>query len=127
MSSDPAGGFLVPVEVRPCIDDPAKGHGVFSLAPVTADTIVWRPGLAFVTAEDPGSLCVNPTDLGRFVNHSGSPNLGAGLSGGTATRAIAAGEELTCDYRALACPDWYQALCQQYGVLSTGDVAARCP
>lgn len=79
---------------------------------------------AFVTCEDLDQLCINPTDLGRFMNHSSSPNCGAGISGGSALREIAAGEELTCDYSGLGCPQWYQQLCDQYGVLSTGAVVA---
>ncbi len=120
-SSNDAGGFLIPVEVKPCLDDPAKGHGVFAPQAVTAGTAIWRPGLvrklapqqvteqlaqlpsdeahvfvrqAFVTSEDPDHLCVNPTDLGRFMNHSSDPNCLAGYSGGTALRDIAAGAAL---------------------------------
>lgn len=120
-SSSGAGGFLIPVDVKPCPDDPAKGHGVFALEAVAAGTAMWRPGLvrklsrqqvaeqlaqlpadeahvflrqAFVTSEDPETLCVNPTDLGRFMNHSNDPNCLAGYSGGTALRDIAAGAAL---------------------------------
>ena len=148
------GGFIIKVEVKPCTDVPSKGDGVFTLEPVKAGTIMWQPDLvtkipqsevasylesmgaaeahvalrqAFVTREDEGSLCVNPNDLGRFMNHEGGgrANCLAGINGGAATRDIEAGEELTCDYSGLACPSWYQELCGQYGVLSRGEVVRR--
>ena len=66
---------------------------------------------AFVSAEDLDHLCSNPTDEGRFMNHSAAPNCGAGLQGGDCTRDVEVGEELTCDYARLGCPQWYQELC----------------
>ncbi len=39
---------------------------------------------------------------------------------------VHAGAELTCDYGVLACPAWYQQLCKQHGVVSTGEVVRRC-
>lgn len=45
---------------------------------------------------------VLPGDHDRYMNHSDDPNVGMNPNGNTenlALRAIAAGEELTCDYR----------------------------
>jgi hypothetical protein len=141
-----SGGFLVPVAVRPCADDPRKGQGVFALQACASGARLWEPSLvtrrpaagaaaflaslpheeastllrqSFVAAEDVGSLCSNPDDLGRFMNHSARPNCAAGLTGGVALRDISSGEELTCDYRGLASPAWYEQLCAHYGCLST--------
>jgi hypothetical protein len=142
----PGGGFLVPVAVRPCTEQPSKGQGVFVLQACASGTRLWEPSLvtrrpaveaaaflaslprdeastllrqSFVTAEDVHSLCSNPDDLGRFMNHSARPNCAAGLSGGVALRDISSGEELTCDYAGLASPDWYEQLCAQYDCLPT--------
>ncbi|KAG2483229.1 hypothetical protein HYH03_017886 [Edaphochlamys debaryana] len=110
------------------------GARTISLSPVEAATHLRRLSRdethvflrqAFVNPEDPRALCVNPTDPGRFVNHSPAPNLLPGLTGGVAVRDIAPGEELTCDYGGLASPPWYQALCDEYGVLSTADVVTK--
>ncbi len=143
-SSKQSGGFLVPVAVRPCADA-RKGQGVFALQACASGARLWEPSLvtrrpaaeaatflaslphdeastllrqSFVTAEDVGSLCSNPDDLGRFMNHSARPNCAAGLSGGVALRDISSGE-VTCDYRGLASPGWYEQLCAQYGCQST--------
>jgi hypothetical protein len=45
--------------------------------------------------------------------------------GSQALRDIAAGDELVCDYSVFACPEWYQALCKEYNVLTTADVVSR--
>ena len=145
------GGFLIKVEVKPCTDNPSKGHGVFTLEPIKAGDIMWVPDMvtkiphdqvpsylesmgggeaavalrqAFVSKEDETCLCVNPNDLGRFMNHEGGgrANCLPGINGGAATRDIEVGEELTCDYSGLACPRWYKDLCVKYGVVSTGEV-----
>ena len=145
-SGNQSGGFLVPVTVRLCADDPRKGQGVFALQACASGARLWEPSLvtrrpaaeaatflaslphdeastllrqSFVAAEEMGSLCSNPDDLGRFMNHSARPNCAAGLSGGVALRDISSGEELTCDYGGLASPGWYEQLCAHYGCLCT--------
>ena len=80
---------------------------------------------SFVALSDPGALCINPFDSGRFTNHSSAPNVGACVNHSSASyalRNIAAGEELTCDYAAFVTPAWYQELCSKYGVLTTEEV-----
>ncbi|CAN5602559.1 SET domain-containing protein-lysine N-methyltransferase [soil metagenome] len=104
-----------------------EGLGVFASEPVRAGSPVWRfnplfdilvpvdalaaapaPTRAFFErhayeiATFPGSMALDGDD-GRFMNHSDEPNLdfaSAGLA--HASRDIAAGEELTCDYKQLA-------------------------
>lgn len=49
--------------------------------------------------EEGGALFYEAT-MGKYMNHSREPNVDFSRIGfGTATREIAAGEELTCDYR----------------------------
>lgn len=104
------------------------GLGLFAVASIPAGTVVWRlhagfdltftgaefaalPELTREHVEHYGYLdaslgrWVLNGDLGIFMNHSASPNTGApGVAGSAAEtvalRDIAAGEELTCDYRA---------------------------
>jgi uncharacterized protein len=53
---------------------------------------------AYPSPDRPGFL-VYEVDNGRFMNHSDDPNTDFSQYGGaTATRDIAAGEEITCDY-----------------------------
>ncbi|KAL3150978.1 hypothetical protein ABBQ32_000718 [Trebouxia sp. C0010 RCD-2024] len=141
-------GYLVPVTVKVCADG-SKGHGVFATAPVTKGTLLWRPSevkavpaakvtsslaampreeasellrQSFVAPIDPGALCINRSDNGRFTNHSSAPNVGACVDHSAdsyALRDIAEGEELTCDYTEFVTPAWYQQLCHKYGVLTT--------
>jgi hypothetical protein len=73
----------------------------------------------FVLPNDPDVFCSNPTDAGRFMNHSPKPNCGPD---GT-LRLIEAGEELTMDYSFHGNPQWYQDICAQYGVLTERQVA----
>jgi hypothetical protein len=73
----------------------------------------------FVLPNDPDVFCSNPTDAGRFINHSPTPNCGPD---GT-LRLIKAGEELTMDYSFHGNPQWYQDICAQYGVLTERQVA----
>ena len=61
----------------------------------------------------------NPTDCGRFTNHSKTPNMGP-----DALRDIVAGEELTMDYSFHGNPEWYQTLCARYDVLTEAQIAA---
>jgi hypothetical protein len=73
----------------------------------------------FVLPNDPDVFCSNPTDAGRFMNHSSTPNCGPD---GT-LRIIKAGEELTMDYGFHGNPQWYQDICAQYRVLTERQVA----
>lgn len=145
-------GFVVEVEVRPCAEE-NKGRGVFALAAIPHGTLLWTPNLltsldadelkqhlaamdfesahvylrqGFVAPAAADRLQVNPTDDGRFVNHSRNPNCGAcedPEKGSLALRDIAAGEEITCDYSGFANPEWYVDLCRLYNVVSTADTA----
>lgn len=100
-----------------------EGVGVFAAAPIPKGALIWRlnpdfdrlvpadsyPGLpdtmkelidryAYPSPDKPGFL-VYEVDNGRFMNHSDEPNTDfSEYGGGFATRAIAVGEELTCDY-----------------------------
>lgn len=99
------------------------GIGVFAAQPIPMGTRIWRleptfdrlipieqyrlatPHMkalldryAYPSPDDPAML-VYEVDNGRFMNHSPTPNTDFSRHGyGTATRDIAAGEELTCDY-----------------------------
>ncbi len=114
---------------------PIHGLGVFAAAPIAAGTAVWRFTRGFDLDLDPRALDAQPEhfvavmrhygyidanlqrfvlccDDYRFVNHSDHPNLRAeplephGID--VAVRDIAAGEELTVDYRAIEgrCPGY---------------------
>ena len=61
----------------------------------------------------------NPTDAGRFMNHSNEPNCGPD---GT-LRDIQIGEEMTMDYSFHGNPVWYQNICKQYNVQTERQVA----
>ena len=100
-----------------------EGVGVFAAAPIPKGALIWRlnpdfdrlvpadsyPGLpdtmkelidryAYPSPDKPGYL-VYEVDNGRFMNHSDAPNTDfSEYGGGFATRDIAVGEELTCDY-----------------------------
>lgn len=100
-----------------------EGVGVFAAAPIPKGALIWRlnpdfdrlvpadsyPGLpdtmkelidryAYPSPDKPGFL-VYEVDNGRFMNHSDQPNTDfSEYGGGFATRDIAVGEELTCDY-----------------------------
>ncbi len=116
--------MLIRVRVGP---SRIHGLGLFTVAPAPAGTPVWRfePGFdqvfpptayaalpalvqahlrwfGFARAED--GAWVLSGDHACFMNHSTSPNTGAGdtQAGAVTTvalRDLAAGEELTCDYR----------------------------
>jgi SET domain-containing protein len=152
---DERRGFLVPVEVRFVSD--IVGHGVFSLESVKGGTELWIPNLVekvpssevvirlaamnnndeaniflrqgFVLAAEPGYLCTNVSDMGRFTSHSSNPNMGYadGSNISIALRDIGAGEELTCDYAGLGSPPWYKELCLRYGVTPTDEVVRLFP
>jgi hypothetical protein len=120
--------FLVPTVVAP---SPIHGFGVFTPLPIPAGTVIWEftPGVdmeftadqvaafpdhyrdriemySYVNDEGVYILC---GDQARFMNHADTPNCD---DSGTVTRAIrdlAAGEELTCDYRS------FDRLTRDYG------------
>jgi hypothetical protein len=100
-----------------------EGLGVFAAEPIAKGTLVWQFDRRFDTViskaelaaapdhlreyldrytyefhEDPGFVVLDADD-GRYMNHSGAPNVDlADPEIGVAVRDIAAGEELTCDY-----------------------------
>jgi SET domain-containing protein len=100
-----------------------EGVGVFAAEPIRKGASIWRldpdfdrlipmdkyraasPHLrelldryAYPSPDRPGFM-VYEVDNGRFMNHAGNPNTDFSQYGGaTATRDIAAGEEITCDY-----------------------------
>lgn len=108
--------------VRTYLDrSPLHGFGVFTKDAIPAQTLAWEftEGLDLEisaaqfaaqplvireyilhygnqTEEDLYLLC---GDHARFMNHSDRPNLSASTYEGFALRHIAAGEEITCDYR----------------------------
>jgi SET domain-containing protein len=117
--------LLVPVQAD---RSPIHGLGLFAIATIPAGTPIWRfqPGFdqifdlrAFDALPSPAQAhlrhfgfldgerrhWVLDGDLAIFMNHAVEPNTGAPGTEGVAEltvalRAIAAGEELTCDYRA---------------------------
>lgn len=143
--------FLVRVEVRECNRYGDGHFGVFALEDVPKDTKFWVwtervvgiPGSelrAYISneyGEDrsaariflrqgfvlPGKdvFYTNPTDAGRYMNHSSDPNCGPD---GT-LRDIAAGEELTMDYSFHGNPTWYREICAEYGVETEAEVASK--
>ncbi|MCV3207319.1 SET domain-containing protein-lysine N-methyltransferase [Mesorhizobium sp. YC-39] len=100
-----------------------EGVGVFAAEPIRKGASIWRldpdfdrlipmekykaapPHLkelldryAYPSPDRPGFM-VYEVDNGRFMNHAERPNTDFSQYGGaTATRDIAAGEEITCDY-----------------------------
>lgn len=100
-----------------------EGVGVFAAAPIRKGALIWQLNpdfdrlipaeaydslpetmkelfdrYAYPSPDRPGYL-VYEVDNGRFMNHSDAPNTDfSEYGGGTATRDIAAGEELTCNY-----------------------------
>ena len=100
-----------------------EGVGVFAAMPIRKGALIWQLNPDFdqlIPAEDYDSLpetmkelfdryaypspdrpgyLVYEVDNGRFMNHSDTPNTDfSEYGGGWATRDIAAGEELTCNY-----------------------------
>jgi SET domain-containing protein len=144
----------VPVIVKEC-PEPDKGLGVFATATIDKGTLMWKPSTitkmspqqaqelldsmpaeearvflrhCFVVPNDTEHLCCNPRDNGRFTNHHHQPNAGAcvdACADSFALRTIHEGEEVTCDYRLYANPEWYLDLCKQFGCMSTAEVARR--
>lgn len=124
--------LTIPTELRA---SRIHGLGVFSLGPVGAGEIVSR-FLPPLDVQFTGELFAGldaiqrryvehyayrsiftglhilPGDNDRYMNHSPAPNVGMNPDGSltcVALRAIAAGEELTCDYRAFDA-DWRKKL-----------------
>ncbi|MEE4211109.1 MAG: SET domain-containing protein-lysine N-methyltransferase [Parvularcula sp.] len=101
-----------------------EGLGVFTAEPIAKGQNCWRLDTAFdrlipvaevarapqemqifldrygyTYAPDPDYIVLDVDD-GRYMNHADRPNLNfSDQVNGIATRDIAAGEELTCDYR----------------------------
>lgn len=118
--------LLVPTYVAP---SPIQGLGLFAAEPIAEAAPLWRfePGLdllipleqvetlpdafrayldryAYGSPDFPDRLVLS-CDHAKFLNHSEDPNTGGrGLLTHT-RRAIARGEEITCDYRE-CCADW---------------------
>lgn len=116
--------MLVETELRP---SPIHGLGVFLLQPILAGQPVWRFDSridrvyapeeiaslpqhvqrylrTYSTWSDSAGLYVLCGDNGRYFNHSASPStISSGVCFGDdrATRDLAAGEELTSDYRTI--------------------------
>ncbi|MDX2309601.1 MAG: SET domain-containing protein [Hyphomicrobium sp.] len=117
--------LLVETRVGP---SPIAGIGLFALEPIKAGTRTWMftPGFDQLFTEDQiaglppaarhqletytyrhaaSGLFIFCIDNARFMNHADDPNTAGYHEGGrvegydTALRDIAAGEELTCDYR----------------------------
>jgi SET domain-containing protein len=100
-----------------------EGVGVFAATPIRKGELIWRLApdfdrmvpadaydalpevmkelldrYAYPSPDRPGYL-VYEVDNGRFMNHADTPNTDfSAYGGGWATRDIAAGEELTCNY-----------------------------
>lgn len=100
-----------------------EGVGVFAAEPIPRGTVIWRfdeefdrlipveryqsaaplvkqllDRYAYPSPDKPGFI-VYETDNGRFMNHADDPNSDFSDEGGArATRDIAAGEEITCNY-----------------------------
>lgn len=117
--------MLIRVRVLP---SRIHGLGLFAVEAIRAGTPIWRFEPGFDRVLSPAAVAALPApaqahvrwygfvrsqdgawvlsgDHACFMNHSPAPNTGAiqaGRSDGTtvALRDIAAGEELTCDYRA---------------------------
>jgi uncharacterized protein len=118
--------LLVPTRVAP---SPIAGLGLFAAEPIRQGAVLWRfmegfdqlisletvDGLpeafrrfldtyAYVSHAFPGRLVLS-CDHAKFMNHSEDPNTASEGLETYARRAIAAGDEITCDYRA-CCVGW---------------------
>ena len=98
------------------------GFGVFAAAPIARGTTIWefdegadwtlteaelaafperlRGQMEAWTYQGEDGFFVLCSDSAKFMNHSFQPNCDDHGSNTVAARDIAAGEELTCDYRA---------------------------
>mmetsp|Transcript_18384 Transcript_18384/g.42257 ORF Transcript_18384/g.42257 Transcript_18384/m.42257 type:complete len:168 (-) Transcript_18384:151-654(-) len=82
-------------------------------------TIFLRQGFVLPGEGNDDHFCSNPTDAGRFMNHSPNPNCGPD---GT-LRDISEGEEMTMDYGFHGNPQWYIDICKKYGVKTEAEIA----
>ena len=126
--------FLVPVRLG---RSPIHGFGAFAVEPIPVGKRVWEftEGVDYRIPSDLIEACPEPYrgellryayresggdyvlcgDAARFMNHSDRPNCDDEGELFTVTnRAIAAGEELTCDYRTFDA-DW-----EEYAETLTG-------
>ena len=118
--------LLVPTFVAP---SPIQGLGLFATEPVAAGMPVWRFAPPFDQLLDIDDVRGTPAafraffdtycyvshdfpdryvlscDHAKFINHADMPNIRSEGTTSVATRNIAAGEEITCDYGA-ALADW---------------------
>ena len=110
--------LLVPTVLAP---SPIQGIGLFTPSPIAAGTTIWvfdptvdwrlgaheiesfpepyRGRLREWSYEEAGGAFVVCGDSAKFMNHSFDPNCLDAPDVTLARRDIAAGEELTCDYR----------------------------
>lgn len=110
--------FLVPTVLRPSA---IHGTGVFAVDPIAAGTRLWEFTEGVDWRIEPEALAAFPEpyqtrlrawsyldhdgqyvlcgDTAKFMNHSDDPNCDEPNGYTVANRDIAAGEELTCDYR----------------------------
>ena len=72
----------------------------------------------FVLPSDDAFFNSNPTDAGRFMNHSDQPNCGPD----GALRDIEAVEELTMCYGFHGNPKWYQDICRKYEISTETEI-----
>jgi len=122
------------------------GKGVFVLEDVKQGTLVWRyrkgENVICFNGEDEtlahmeklgsfgekqyflehsyydNGVLTNILDDGKMVNHSDNPNTGAGSEpfATYALRDIKKGEELREDYATYEYPEWFLALCKDFGL-----------
>lgn len=118
--------LLVPTYVAPSA---IQGLGLFAVEPIAAGTPVWRftppfdqlldiedvrrapaafrhffDTYCYVSHDFPGRYVLS-CDHAKFINHADAPNMASEGTISVATRDIAAGEEITCDY-GTALADW---------------------
>lgn len=118
--------LLIPTFVAPSA---IQGLGLFAAQAVEPGVAVWRftppydqlldiaevrrapaafraffDTYCYVSHDFPGRYVLS-CDHAKFINHADSPNIASEGTTSVATRAIAAGEEITCDYGA-ALADW---------------------
>lgn len=110
--------FLIPTRLG---SSPIAGIGVFAAAPIAAGTRIWEftDGVDWRLAPEELAAFPEPYqsrlrqwcyldddgtyvlcgDTAKFMNHADAPNCDEPEHTTVANRDIAAGEELTCDYR----------------------------
>jgi len=139
---DKKAGFQVKYEVR----ETPLGKGVFVLEPVKQGSLIWRYKkdenvICFRGEEETlahleklssyedrryflehsyndGGMLNHILDDGKLVNHSETPNAGAGSEplSTCALRDIEKGEELREDYATYEYSAWFLDLCKEYGL-----------